>query len=245
MSRALPAKDYRAVFFDAGGTLLRPHPSQDEVTRGVLAESGVHVDPGRLASALRAVNAAMFGAHGRSAPRWASEAAIREVWRDYYRSLFDRLDLVWDESLGERIYERFGLAASWALYDDVLPTVRALAERDVVLGIVSDWGTALVEIVHAVGLSAHVGFAVVSAYAGSAKPDREVFQYALARAGVGPEQAVHVGDLYVTDVLGARGAGIEPILIDREGVLGFVDCVVVRSLTDIVGLLDTAKAASG
>lgn len=244
MSRALPARDYRAVFFDAGGTLLRPHPSQEEVTHAVLAEAGVHVDRVRLADALRRVTAEVFGAHGRSAPRWASEGTIRQVWLDYYRSLFARLGLAWDEPLGGRIYDRFGLTASWALYEDVLPTVRALAERGTVLGIVSDWGTALVEIVHAIGLSAHVGFAVVSAYAGYAKPDREVFQSALARAGVEAEHAVHVGDLYVTDVLGARGAGIEPILIDREGALGFVDCVVVRSLTEVVDLIDAAKRSA-
>ncbi len=118
--------------------------------------------------------------------------------------------------------------------------MRALAERGIVVGIVSDWGTALVEIIHAMGLSAHVGFAVVSAYAGSAKPDREEFQYALARSGVAAEQAVHVGDRYVTDVLGARGAGIEPILIDRDGAFAFVDCVVVRRLTEIVPLIEVA-----
>ncbi len=242
MSRSLAARDYRAVFFDAGGTLLRAHPSQEEVTAAVLAEAGAEVDLGRLTEALRRVNAAVFGAHGRNALRWSNEAAIREVWRDYYRSLLGHLGLPWDHTLAARIYERFGNAESWALYDDVLPTVRGLSDRGLALGIVSDWGTALISIIHSIGLSAHVGFAVVSAYANAAKPDREVFQYALARAGVAAEQAVHVGDLYVTDVLGARGAGIEPILVDRDGSLGFVDCVVVRSLTEIAPLIDSARA---
>lgn len=241
-SRAdLPAREYRAVFFDAGGTLLRPEPSQQDVTAAVLAEAGMSVDHARLGDAIRRVNDAVFGAHGRSTPRWASEAQVRAVWLEYYQSLFARLDLAWDDVLGGKIYDRFGLASSWALYDDVLPTVQALAERGVALGIVSDWGTALIEIIHAVGLSTHVGFAVVSAYAGAAKPDREVFQYALARAGVNAAETVHVGDLYVTDVLGARGAGIEPVLIDRAGSLGFVDCVVVRSLTEVVDLIDAAR----
>lgn len=244
MIAALPARDYRAVFFDAGGTLLRPHPSQGEVTQAVLAEAGLHVDRDRLAEALRLVNAEVFGSHGRSSPRWANEPAVRQVWLEYYRSLFRRLGLGWDDALAGRIYDRFGLAASWALYEDALPAVRALDERGMRLGIISDWGTALVEIVHAIGLSAHVGFAVVSAYAGYAKPDREVFQAALSRAGVAADQAIHVGDHYVTDVLGARGAGIEPILIDRDGTLGFVDCVVVRTLTEVVDLIDAARRSA-
>ena len=82
---------------------------------------------------------------------------------------------------------------------------------------------------------------MVSAYAGAAKPDREVFTYALARIEALPEQTIYVGDVYLADVLGARGAGIEPILIDRAGRFGFVDCVVVRSLVEICSLMDCAR----
>jgi len=46
---ALPPRHYRAVFLDAGGTLLRPHPSQDDVTAAVLVEAGISVDTARLA----------------------------------------------------------------------------------------------------------------------------------------------------------------------------------------------------
>jgi len=116
-----------------------------------------------------------------------------------------------------------------------------LSARGLVLGIISDWGTSLVPIIHAIGLSARVSFAVVSAYAGAAKPDRDVFTYACSRARVRADEAIHVGDAYLSDVLGARGAGIEPILIDRAGRFGFVDCVVVRSLTEIAPLIDTAR----
>lgn len=240
----LPSREYRAVFFDAGGTLLRPHPSQEEVTGAVLADAGIAVDRETLASALRAVNLAVFGAHGRSTLRWSTEDAIRGVWRDYYEALFGRLAIAWDPTVATRIYERFGEAASWALFDDALPAVRALAARGLTLGVISDWGTALVPIIHAIGLSAHVSFAVVSAYAGAAKPDREVFQYALSRARVIAEQAIHVGDLYVTDVLGARGAGVEPVLVDRDGALARPDCVTVRSLEELAPLIDAARRAA-
>ena len=67
------------VLFDAGGTLLRPHPSQEEVTARVLTEAGIDVAGDPLVEAIRAANARLFGGHGRDAQRWASESAIRDT----------------------------------------------------------------------------------------------------------------------------------------------------------------------
>jgi len=242
--RELEPRPYRVVLFDAGGTLLRPHPSQEEVTARVLTEAGIDVAGDPLVEAIRAANARLFGGHGRDAQRWASESAIREVWLEYYELVLARIGVPWDRALGGRIYDAFGVAESWALFEDVLPTLAALRTRGLRLGIVSDWGTALVPIVHAMGLSAHFGVAVVSAYAGVAKPDRDVFAYALARIGATAEETLYVGDVYLADVLGARGAGIEPILIDRAGRFGFVDCVVVRSLVEIPAHIEAALSPS-
>lgn len=244
MIRALPRRRFRAVFLDAGGTLLRPHPSQEDVTAAVLTEAGVPFEPERLAAATRSAGRLVFTAHGREPQRWGNEAAIRELWLVFYAHVQEQLGRHPDDDLSRRIYDRFGEVGSWALYEDVLPALDGLAARGITLGIVSDWGTALVPIIHAMGLSTRVSFAVVSAYAGSAKPDRDVFQYALDRAGVTADEAIHVGDFYLSDVLGARGAGVEPILIDRAGAMGFVDCVVVRSLTEIPSLLDAAMSAA-
>ncbi|HYY54722.1 MAG TPA: HAD-IA family hydrolase [Candidatus Dormibacteraeota bacterium] len=241
-TRVLPPREYRVVLFDAGGTLLRPNPSQEEVTARVLREAGIAVDRTTLADAIGVANATLFSAHGRNAHRWSSESAIREVWQEYYELVLGRLGVPWDPALGRRVYDAFGVAESWALFDDALPTLEALRDRGVRIGIVSDWGTALLPILHAVGLSQHAGVAVVSAYAGVAKPERDVFVYALARIGAAADETLYVGDVYVADVLGARGAGIEPILIDRAGRYGFVDCVVVRSLLEIVPLLEAARA---
>lgn len=241
LNGALPVRDYRAVFFDAGGTLLRPHPSQEEVTGAALADAGVAVGADALARAVARANGELFALHGRTPLRWTNEAEVRALWMEYYRSLFGHLAIAADDRVGARVYERFARAESWALYDDVLPTLRELVMRSFVLGVVSDWGTSLVPILHAIGLSPLLRFAVVSAYAGAAKPDRDVFAYALVSAGVAASEAVHVGDLYVTDVLGARGAGVEPVLLDREGRLDLVDCPVIRSLAELPPLLDAAR----
>ena len=47
------------------------------------------------------------------------------------------------------------------------------------------------------------------------KPHREIFDKALRISGCAPKEAVHIGDSYGTDVMGARGAGIRPVLLLR------------------------------
>ena len=57
---------------------------------------------------------------------------------------------------------------------------------------------------------------VVSADAARAyKPRREIFDEALRYSGCTPGEVIHIGDSYDTDVVGARGAGIRPVLLLR------------------------------
>ena len=86
---------------------------------------------------------------------------------------------------------------------------------------------------------------VVSSHLGVSKPDPRVFQMALNRIAVPPAAAIYVGDTYVKDVMGARAAGLTPVLLDRRGTAPMLDCACVRNLTDLlplVGLTPPARA---
>jgi HAD superfamily hydrolase (TIGR01549 family) len=58
---------------------------------------------------------------------------------------------------------------------------------------------------------------VVSEAVGTAKPDRQIFEVALATVGVRAEQATMLGDSWTSDVLGAEGAGVRPVWFNRFG----------------------------
>lgn len=69
------------------------------------------------------------------------------------------------------------------------------------------------------------------------KPHREMFEKALEMSGCKPEEVVHIGDSLISDVKGAKEAGIRPILLDRKG-RGKEDGVtVVRSLREALDIL--------
>jgi putative hydrolase of the HAD superfamily len=84
------------------------------------------------------------------------------------------------------------------------------------------------------GIADLVDFTVTSAEVGSEKPQPPIFLKALSRAGVEPGEAIHVGDQYQNDVVGARNVGINPVLLDRENVYsGIKDCPRILKLTEI------------
>nr|WP_274650112.1 HAD family hydrolase [Paenibacillus humicola] len=51
------------------------------------------------------------------------------------------------------------------------------------------------------------------------KPRPELFREALGRYGYRPEEVLHIGDSLTSDVLGAQGAGIKTVWLNRKGKL--------------------------
>jgi putative hydrolase of the HAD superfamily len=64
------------------------------------------------------------------------------------------------------------------------------------------------------GLRGHFDLVVDSALVGVEKPDPRIFAVALETLGVPADRALHLGDLYATDIVGARAAGLRCALVD-------------------------------
>ena len=92
----------------------------------------------------------------------------------------------------------------------------------------------------AMGLRPLVDAVVDSALFGAEKPDPRIFAHALELAGARPAHALHVGDLYAVDVVGARAAGAHATLLDPFGDWADLDCEVA---TDLPALADRILGA--
>ena len=105
------------------------------------------------------------------------------------------------------------------LYEDVLPTLDRLQQMNLKMGIISNWDTPLHAMVEELGLAPYFDVVVAShdQRVRSAKPDAAIFEYALNAVGVSAEEAVHIGDSFEADIMGAHAAGIRAILLDRDG----------------------------
>lgn len=233
----------QSVFFDAGYTLLAPHPSVIEIVRTACAECGVLVSPEEVQRQVPEAEETFQRQYQGDRQTWGDEAAIQAIWRSYYsvllRPTLATLDAEVADACLAHVQEVWDRAESYALYPDVLPALDALRAAGKTMGIISDWGVGLGLILRHHDLIQYFSFAVVSAAVRHAKPDPALYETALQRANAIPDYTVHVGDSYTLDVLGARSAGITPILLDRKGTHdpSVLDCLVVRDLYELLDLL--------
>jgi putative hydrolase of the HAD superfamily len=106
------------------------------------------------------------------------------------------------------------------------------------LGVVSNSDGRVEQALQAAGLRQYFDVVVDSALVGVEKPDPRIFEAALGALGVAPEEALYVGDLYEIDVVGARAAGIEAVLLGRSETGSRPGCRIAPSIEDLVnGLL--------
>ena len=232
----------RAIFYDAGQTLVTPRPEIDEVWDFLAHQLGVAISAERRGPFpdVAAFFYSRLGEDGLGA--YASDRQARTFWSEYYAyALRDIAPGVPREELisaGEAMYDWYAEPAQWQPFPDTIEALEAAKARELILGVVSDWGTDLLPILHAHEITRLMDFVVASAVVGSSKPHRDIFLYALGRAGVRAEETVYVGDSYLADVLGSRGAGLHPVLLDREGRAPPVDAPVVRTLAEVLDVVD-------
>ncbi|HEX2084756.1 MAG TPA: HAD-IA family hydrolase [Solirubrobacteraceae bacterium] len=217
----------RAVLLDALGTLLELEPPAPLLVEE-LAARGVAVDEEAAGAALRA-EIAFYRAHHDMASDRAGLAELRarctEVLRDALPPHARDAPDLQGALLGALRFRPFA---------EVPGVLRALRARGARLVVVSNWDVSLHDALAATGLASLVDGALSSAEAGRAKPDPLIFERALALAGVGARDAVHVGDSLEYDVAGARAAGIHPILVARDGGTGAEGVETIGSLSSLL-----------
>lgn len=195
----------RAVFLDALGTLIELEPPWISLRNRVPAA----VTDERLEAALRA-EMAYYRDHAQEGRDEASLADLRE-----------RCAVLVSRELGVEIgVDELVSAIRFSAYPDAVPALAGLRDRGLRLIAVSNWDCSLPRVLEGCGIDGLLDGTVTSARAGARKPNPAIFTAALELAGVEADEALHVGDTREEDVVGARAAGIRPLLIDRHGSRG-------------------------
>jgi putative hydrolase of the HAD superfamily len=211
-------KNYKAVFFDVGGTLLRVHPSVGDVYATHARDFGFTGSADDLNREFKQEWTNMGGME--SLGKQKGLEVERAFWKELVRRVFAAHGGLNDfDRYFDLIYDVFRSKESWRVFEDVTDSglLDQLKNKGVVLGVVSNWDSRLPEILENTGLASYFNFILASTVVGSAKPDAVIFREALKQAGVSPEQACHIGDEPATDIAGANKVGINSILIDRKG----------------------------
>jgi FMN phosphatase YigB (HAD superfamily) len=212
----------RAIFFDAGNTLVRMNYA---AIAAKLAALGHTVTPETVQQAeWRArvrVDDDIFARPGTSTESAAARASYLEL-------LLEELGLADDATVGAITAWRRHYNAPVGIFDVVDPegegAVTLARAGGLQVGVISNSNGTVRALLGSLGLGRHLDFVIDSFEVGVEKPDPRIFALALERAGIEPGEALYIGDLYSVDVCGARGAGIDGILLDPGGHWGRRDC---------------------
>jgi putative hydrolase of the HAD superfamily len=221
----------RAVLLDALGTLLWLEPPAPALRRELERRVGIRVDED-VAAAAMAAEIAYYRAHNLEAGDPAGLAALRRRCAEVVAGALGDVDAPLDD-----VEEALLAALHFQAFPDVPPALERMRRAGLRLVVVSNWDVSLHERLAETGIAGRVDAAVASAELGVAKPDPAIFAHALGLAGVPAGDAVHAGDSPREDVAGARAAGIEPVLVARDGARPAGDAPAVRDLEELAALV--------
>jgi putative hydrolase of the HAD superfamily len=218
----------KAIFFDAGGTLVFPDPA---LTLAALVERGVFPSQEQLYAAERAAKRALDDAHAHGI-----SGVDAKYWDGYYGQLLRDLGMQ-DAELQRALVAATRRGLNWKV---MRSDTRAVLERlhaRYRLGVISNSDGSVGKLLRDLGVGDCFDSCTDSFHCGCEKPDRRIFEAALATLKVRAEEALYVGDIYSVDYVGAQGVGMEAVLMDAAGAYAGSEWRRVESLGELEELV--------
>jgi putative hydrolase of the HAD superfamily len=216
------------LLLDAGGVLVRPSFAR---VAAALRARGVAAEAGALAAAEPRAKRALD-----RPPAAGGSSEEARGWR-YFDLVLEHAGIPRSGATDAALVELKAWHDRQNLWEDVpggvAESLRRLRSAGLRLAVVSNANGTLRRLLERLGLAPAFDAILDSAVEGMEKPDPRLFLLALARLGAEAGTAVHLGDIYHVDVVGARAAGVRPVLLDEAGLYPEADCPRVRSLAEL------------
>jgi putative hydrolase of the HAD superfamily len=232
VSRTGGAAAPTALLFDALGTLVALRPPAPRLQAQLAERFGVAISAPEAERAI-AAEISYYRAHMDDGRDRAALADLRQRCAEALRRALPATPEL--ARVGTPALTGALLASlQFKPFADARPTLEAARAGGRRLVVVSNWDASLHEVLARLGLAPLLDGIVTSAEVGARKPAVEIFSYALESAGAGAAEAIHVGDSVEDDVVGARAAGIEPVLVRRDGGPGPDGVRTITTLTELL-----------
>jgi putative hydrolase of the HAD superfamily len=230
MSASVIVGSCDAVVFDCADTLLRLDPPRETIFGDAAAELGVALPPENIARAYELVDFALKA----KSSQFTSKEAKSRFYFEFNSALCVALGIESSfKQLHPLLIRRFTERRRWVAFADAAETLHAIRQHTPVHAL-ANWDGGLDSVLAQAGLRDLLSDVAASATLGAEKPARACFDAFLKRNALLPDRVVYIGNEYLADVVGARRAGLIPILLDRHNHLPDADCLRVHTLRDLV-----------
>jgi putative hydrolase of the HAD superfamily len=123
------------------------------------------------------------------------------------------------------------------VFPDTPQLLQTLKSTGFTLGLVSNRSRPCQEECENLGLLKYFDFAYVAAEVDAWKPNPQIFDRALSLIDSWPERIIYVGDNYYADIMGARNAGLQSVLLDEKGIFPEAECPVIGKLGELMEMV--------
>ena len=237
--RTVSAWMIKSISFDFYNTLVQFWPPLDEIQQAACRELGLSVSKSSLEHGYSVADGYFNQENGRRSLASRSAEERLEFFARYEQMILENAGLPVSLALAGQVWEMaMTIPKDFVPFDDTIPSLAALQEQGYRLGVLTNLRRDIGELCRQLGLAPYLDFCITAEEAGAEKPHAPMFLAALERVSVDAAEAVHVGDQFESDILGARAVGIHGVLIDRGGWHSEVqDCPKIASLSELDSLV--------
>jgi REG-2-like HAD superfamily hydrolase len=225
----------KAVFFDFFNTLAYYQPPREQAYIDICREHGIKLEEKALTKSLPLADQ-FWRDENRHSPIDSKTAEEKfSFWIEYVIRAVQGAGADISRDIAHEILSTMQQAKyEFRAYPDVIDTLKMLKEHKLTLGLISNVGKDLQKTFNDLGLQPYLDYYITSHEVGCDKPQPRIFQAALQKAKVKPNEAIYIGDQYELDIIGAHGVGMKAILIDRKSWFpDITDCPRIQTLDEI------------
>jgi putative hydrolase of the HAD superfamily len=199
---------FRAVLFDAAGTLFTTRGSVGEIYASVARQYSSSASPEMIQAA--------FLRHFQGAGPLSVENQ-KTWWKDVVHRVFSDVGMISNfDDFFEDVYSTFRDSQGWILFPETVAVLSEVRRRGMKLGIVSNFDDRIYPVLRSLGIRDYFDTVILSSETGFCKPQLEIFQAAIRALGVPAAEILMVGDNLRDDVEAGSRAGLHTLLVDRS-----------------------------
>ncbi|HJR78549.1 MAG TPA: HAD family hydrolase [Anaerolineales bacterium] len=231
----------KAIFFDFDGTLRHSVPTGGDVFNDYVLTLGLQINDEDRLRALRWEHQYWANSVDLRDDLLAHSADTENFWIEYSRRRLVVLGASpeWAVDFAPKVSLHMGevYQPESIVPDEVRETLAELKQAGYQMAVISNRAQPFQTELDEHRISEFFAFSLAGGEVGSYKPEARIFEHALLRGNVTPQETLYIGDNYFADVVGSRSAGLRPVLYDPEGVFPEADCPTIKTFDELKSLL--------
>ena len=235
------ANKIKAILFDLDGTLRHHLPTGGEVFVEYLQNLGMNISAENKIRASRWEHFYFASSPEIQADNESFKDDLKAFWVNFTKRRLAAVGIDSTEAtkLAPKVSDYMSEFYKPQVHvpEEIFTLLESLEESGYQLGVVSNRDVPFHDELKNLKLDPYFHFILAAGEVKSYKPDSLIFEHALKIAGTAAPETMYIGDNYFADIVGARRAGLIPVLYDPITLFPEADCAVIKSFAELPELL--------